>query len=498
MNLLKSTKSLAVVALVGVTFLAGCTDFLDREPQGRYTEKDIPAGSFDSQVFGVYARMRAFGVSALPYIAVHNIRSDDAVKGSSVTDGVQQENIYDKFQYVKDEWLMNTYWSDHYALVNAANAVIADIDSVGATDDATQINLAEAKFMRAYAYFNLVRTYGEIPKIDFKVTDAAQANVPKSPTAAIFTLIDSDLQAAAAALPASWGSQYQGRLTKGAAQALQAKTFMWRKNWASALASAKQVINSGNYSLVKDYSSIFRESGENNAESIFEIQAYLDISQRGLGIQYAQVQGIRGSGAFDLGWGWNTPTDSLANTFEKGDPRKDATLLYSGQVNAPFNENIPPATASIPRPYWNKKIYTNPADRVAKNSRFGQWMDLRVIRYADVLLWAAEAAVELGGEQNITDALNWLEMVRARARAGNASILPKITTKDQAKLRDVIRHERRVELGMENERFFDLVRWGIADEVLRPLGYQPRNRYLPIPQGEIDKSKGVLIQNPEY
>ncbi|WP_189562874.1 RagB/SusD family nutrient uptake outer membrane protein [Persicitalea jodogahamensis] len=498
MNFLKSTKSAATIAFIGLVTLAGCNDFLDREPLGRYTEKDIPAGSFDSQVFGVYARMRAFGVSALPYIAVHNIRSDDAVKGSSVTDGVEAENVFDKFQYIKDQGLINSYWSDHYALINAANAVISDIDSVGATDDGTQINLAEAKFMRAYAYFNLVRTYGEVPKIDFKVTDAAQANIPKSSTTEIFTLIDSDLQAAAASLPATWDSQYRGRLTQGAAQALQAKTFLWRKNWTSALASAKQVINSGNYSLVSDYSSIFREAGENNAESILEIQAYYDISQTGLGIQYAQVQGVRGSGTFDLGWGWNTPTDSLANAFEKGDPRKDATLLYSGQVNAPFNENIPPATTSIPSPYWNKKVYTNPVDRAAKNSRFGQWMNLRVIRYADVLLWAAEAANELGGEQNTTDALGWLEMVRARARAGNTTVLPKITTTDQAKLREAIRHERRVELGMENERFFDLVRWGIADEVLRPLGYQPRNRYLPIPQGEIDKSQGVLVQNPEY
>lgn len=498
MDFLKTTKTLAAVALAGVTLLAGCNDFLDREPLGRYTEKDIPAGSFDSQVFGVYAKMRAFGVSALPYIAIHNIRSDDAVKGSSVTDGVQQENIYDKFQYVKDEWLMNTYWSDHYALVNAANAVIADIDSVGAKDEATQTNLGEAKFMRAYAYFNLVRTYGEVPKIDFKVTNAAQANVPKSPTNVIFALIDSDLQAAQAALPATWDTQYRGRLSKGAAQALHAKTYLWRKDWGNALALARQVISAGNYSLVKDYSSIFRQEGENNAESIFEIQAYFDIAQRGLGIQYAQVQGVRGSGPWDLGWGWNTPTDSLARAFEPGDTRKDATLLYSGQSNAPYGEVVPPATASIPRPYWNKKVYTNPTDRTAKNSRFGQWMNLRVIRYADVLLWAAEAANELGGEQNTTDALAWLEMVRARARAGNAAMLPKITVRDQAKLRDIIRHERRVELGMEGERFFDLVRWGMADEVLRPFGYQPRNRYLPIPQGEIDKSKGVLIQNPDY
>ncbi len=495
MNSIKLTKSLAVVALGGAMLLAGCNDYLDREPLGRYTEKDIPAGSFDSQVFGVYARMRAFGVSALPYIAIHNIRSDDAGKGSSVTDGVDTENIFDKFQYVKDQWLINGYWNDHYALINAANAVISDIDSVGATDPATQVNLGEAKFMRAYAYFNLVRTYGEVPKIDFKITNAAQANIPKSPTNVIFALIDSDLQAAAAVLPATWGAAYAGRLTRGAARALHTKSMMWRKDWAGALAMAKQVINSGNYSLVKDYSSIFRNEGENNAESIFEIQAYYDISQTNLGIQYAQVQGVRGSGEWNLGWGFNTPTEDLAMAFEKGDPRKDGTLLYSGQVNAPFNERVPPATSSIPRPYWNKKVYTDPNDRAAKANRAGRWMNLRVIRYADVLLWAAEAANELG---ETADALKWLEMVRARARAGNNAILPEIKTTDKAALRDIIHHERRVEFGMENERFFDLVRWGKADEVLRQLGYQSRNRYLPIPQGEIDKSKGVLVQNPEY
>ena len=200
----KYTKSLTAVVVLGLLILSGCKDFLDREPLGRYTEKDIPAGSFDSQVFGVYAKMRNFGVSAMPYLAIHNYRSDDAVKGSSTTDGVAQEKIYDQFQYVKDEWLMNSYWSDHYALINAANAVIADIDSVGAKDEATLINKGEAKFMRAYAYFNLVRTYGEVPKIDFKIKDAGQANIAKSPTTAIFALIDADLQEATATLPVSW------------------------------------------------------------------------------------------------------------------------------------------------------------------------------------------------------------------------------------------------------------------------------------------------------
>src|SRR5690606_1583242 len=136
------------------------------------------------------------------------------------------------------------------------------------------------------------------------------------------------------------------RLTKGAAYALQAKTYMWRSNWGMALSAAETVINSGKYSLVNDYQSIFRETGENNSESVFEIQAFYSPTVTNLGIQYASVQGVRGAGNWDLGWGWNTPSENLAQAFETGDPRKDATLLYSGQINTPYGENVPPATAT--------------------------------------------------------------------------------------------------------------------------------------------------------
>lgn len=488
-------------ALVLGISLAGCKkDFLDREPLGRYIQDDLAAGSFESQIFGVYAAMRAEGVSGVKFVAVHSIRSDDAEKGSSVSDAVDAENFFDNFQYTRDFWLLNDYWGDHYKLIGLANNVIDDIDSIGATDMPTLVNRAEAKFMRAYAYFNLVRSFGEVPLINFKVATAAEANIPKSTVAQIYAQIDADLQEAATTLPVSWESQFIGRLTKGAANALRAKTYLYRQNWGAALAAAKEVINSGRYSLHPNYSMIFREEGENSSESIFEIQAHYTPTQN-FGIQYATVQGVRGAGNWDLGWGWNTPTQSLANAFEANDPRKDATLLYSGQVNTPYNELVPPATAVVPRPYWNKKVYTNPAVRQQVNSRFGQWMNLRVIRYADVLLMAAEAATELGGTQNITDALGWLEMVRARARSGApAGTLPRVTTTNQGELRNAIRHERRVELGMENERFFDLVRWGIAQQVFQAHGktFEPRDRYLPIPQPEIDKSGGVLKQNPDY
>jgi hypothetical protein len=127
-------------------------------------------------------------------------------------------------------------------------------------------------------------------------------------------------------------------------------------------------------------------------------------------------------------------------------------------------------------------------------------MNHRILRYADVLLMAAEAANELGGTQNTTDALAWLEQIRKRAR-GTTSALPAVTTTDQAQLRNAIRHERFVELGMEEQRFWDIVRWGIDVTVLHAAGklnYQTKHRLLPIPQGEIDKSGGILIQNPDY
>src|SRR3546814_3460287 len=112
------------------------------------------------------------------------------------------------------------------------------------------------------------------------------------------------------------------------------------------------------------------------------------------GLNYASRQGVRGAGEWNLGWGWNTTTESLASAFEPGDPRKDVTLLYAGQVNEPYGESVPPATANVPRTYWKKKEYTNPDIRDAPGSQGGQWFKLRVIRYAAVVLMAAEAANE--------------------------------------------------------------------------------------------------------
>jgi starch-binding outer membrane protein, SusD/RagB family len=494
--LLKWSLFLVIVVLA----ISGCKkDFLDRQPLGRFVDEDIPAGSYDSKIFATYSLLRAGGFNHHLYLGIHSYRADEAEKGSSVSDGANQEAMFDNFQYDKSNGGIQEYWTDHYALIIAANAIISDIDSLKLTDPNTVINKAEAKFLRAFAFFDLVRTFGRVPKVDFKVNDAAQVNIPKvANVSEIYALIDSDLQEAASSLPTTWDPQYIGRASKGAALALHARTYLFRSNWTAALTAAKDVIALNRYNLVSNYGSQFRHEGENGPESIFEIQAFYTPTQD-LGIIYSNVQGVRGAGSWDLGWGWNTPTTQLINEYETGDPRRIETILYSGQVDPLYGENVPPVP-TIPKPYWNKKIYTNPADRLAKNNRFGPWMNHRIIRYADVLLMAAEAANEIGGAQNTTDALAWLEMVRARARGSNNAILPKVTTTNQAQLRDAIRHERFVELAMEEQRFFDLVRWGIDVTVLPAAGkaYLPKHRLLPIPQAEVDKSGGVLVQNPDY
>src|SRR5260221_504974 len=189
-------------------------------------------------------------------------------------------------------------------------------------------------------------------------------------------------------------------------------------------------------------------------------------------------------------------TQGIVNAYEPGDPREAATILFSGQSDDPSNggygRTLPPLTNS---PYWNKKTYTDPAEQLAAGDPTGSaFVNQRVFRYADVILMAAECANELG---NGSQAESLLEQVRARARNGNSAVLPFIKYTSQAQFRAAIKQERRVEFGMEMERFYDLVRWGDAQTVLGGLGYQPKNQYYPIPTPALGANP-KLVQNPNY
>ncbi len=351
----------------------------------------------------------------------------------------------------------------------------------------------------------LVRFFGRVPLIDSLFTDpAAQNNVAQSTAAQIYAFIESDLTFAAANLPLTWDAKFVGRATRGAANGLLAKVYLTQQKWAPAMTAANAVITSAQYDLSTPYDKIFREEGENSKESVFEVQATASPNiQTANGVQYAQIMGVRGAGVWDLGWGWNTPTTFLEAAYETGDPRKNRTILYTSTPTTTYQtiygENLP---TGLPNPRYNNKVYTNPAMRASIGNRFGYWMNIRLLRYADVVLMYAEAANEVGGAANITAALSALNSVRARARAGNSGVLPNVTTTDQALLRIAIRQERRIELAMEHDRFFDIVRWGISQDALHAAGKtnfnQNRDVVLPIPQTQIDLSAGRLTQNPLY
>jgi hypothetical protein len=248
------------------------------------------------------------------------------------------------------------------------------------------------------------------------------------------------------------------------------------------------------YTLFPNYEAQFRTANENNSESVFEIQCQRIIGNSAASnSQYSQVQGVRGSTGG--GWGFNVPTAELVAAYEVNDPRQDATIIFRGETT-PAGDVIP-ATGDNPR--YNQKSYV-PFSQHISGYNEGADQNVRVIRYAEVLLMNAEAANEAGGGTNTTLALSSLNAVRARARGANpVTVLPPVTATDQTALRNAIWQERRVELAMEFDRFFDVIRQGRGATVFGPKGFVAgKNEVWPLPQNEIDLSAGTLTQNPGY
>ncbi len=517
--------SLLIISPV-ILSIAGCTKFLDRKPLSA-TLDDLSKGqgALEPQSRGLYYILRTYaGFSTLPWLDFHSIRDDDAQKGSDANDGKEINTEFETFQYTKDDWGTNTYWNDHYAMINAANQEIFTGDSLKLTDDASLRNLGEAHFFRAYAFFELVKAYGQVPLINYYYTTPVEGIRPKSTIDSLYMQIDMDLTFAAANLPltsGAYGTGNDGRATSGAANTLWAQTFLFRQKWDSVIKYCNVVINSSQYHLDPDFSDIWKDgvggAGKNGPESIFEMQAWDANGAQANGTldngsSWGTCQQVRQDGApvqWNLGWGWNTPTDNLVNAWDNSDPRKARTILFSGQFDGGtaaggYGATLPAYTdplgnGGLAEKYWNKKVYSDPAMRQATgfiNSNGGApWINHRIFRYADIILMLAEAANEKG--DGATAETN-LEMVRARARQGDNTVLPKVTYTDQASMRTAIKNERRWEFAMEGYRFYDLVRWGDANTVLGSLGYTDRCKYYPIPQPAIDISGNVLKQNPQW
>jgi len=476
--------SISLFVSFGFVFTGCKKSFLDVPPQAQTPGQEFWKTPDDAAqaVNAIYANLRVWEQVAFAPIAVESMGSDDAEKGSSPGDATFH-NLYDNFTVTATDGQLNDFWKGQYRSINLCNQVLDNVPNIVMDDALKNRYYAEAKFVRAYNYFRLVRAFGDVPLRLHIPANNSEYNIPRTPKDQVWAAIEQDLTDAAAVLPVSYGSADIGRATKGAALALHAKVAMYLKKWNDVLNYTNQVMTMG-YSLFPNFEQLFRIPNENCQESVFEIQCQRIPSISGASnSQYSQVQGVRGSTGG--GWGFNVPTMELVNAFEANDPRMDA----EGDA-IPLNGD---------NPRYNQKSYVPFSLHVSGFSE-GCEQNVRVIRYAEVLLMNAEAANEVGGGANVTLALNSLNAVRARARGANPpSVLPPVTTTDQAQLRAAIWHERHVELAMEFDRYFDVIRQGRAGTVFGPKGFTTgKNEVWPIPQTEIDLSAGVLTQNTGY
>ncbi len=485
--------------LITVFFIAvSCEDFLNRPPQGELTQSSFPVSAQDAFLAtnAVYNTMRisSFHQGLFPIL---DIMSDDAHKGSNPDDQATSIGPFDKFQHISTEGTLAGWWNTLYLGVKRANIVIEKVAQINMNEALKARYIGEAKFLRALFYFDLVRAWGDVPLYTSTLPDIKMGRTPAND---VYNQIISDLEDAIEILPlkTDYTGTDVGRASKGAAQALLARVYLFRGDFPNAEKYAMDVINSGLYSLEPNFTDANSVLGEHGVESVFEIGAYGEEGIENGGNQYANVQGVRGTP--NRGWGFNRPSLDLMNSFEPNDPRLDATVIFLGEtldgVLILGDGKTPDQTKDgngnvIEIECYNQKVWT-PGQTVPPS--FGH--NRRLIRYADVLLMAAEA---LNENNKATLALPYLNMVRARARAGNNAILPDITVTDKNQLRDIILNERRHELTLEGFRFWDLLRTGKAVTVLGPLGFQSnKHELLPIPQAELDLTGNKWSQNPGW
>ncbi len=503
---MKKIQIKIVGILLAGTMLVSCNKWVDYDPKDDFKITDLEyfksEADYRSIAVGVYAPLQWLN----QVVPVGDIISDNSVTGGESASDVLSLQQINNFTHTPINGTISDLWQSSYEGINRANYLHQYKDKNPAGQSITfpgkDALYGEVYFVRAYYYFTLVKMFGGVPLfVDKRLTFSDLGTITRASQADVYKQIEADLTSAIAVLPVV--QVEKGRATKYAAQALLGKVLLYQNKYAPAAAMLDNVITSNAFSLVSDFNSIFLPSGENGSESVFEIQysngsatydwAHVTRGQGNYSVQQCGVRGLNGSAAmpYNPGWSTNLPTQNLAAAYAAGDRRKAVTVL---DIEAYKTANPALNITYQVAPYQNTGLY-NQKYLPRKGETSGQVElnysnNFRTIRYADVLLMAAEAFNKSG---NDVKAQTYVNLVRRRA-FGNT--LNDITATGTA-LYDAILNERRLELAMEGERFFDLVRTGKAASVLGTLGFVAgKHELFPIPQGEVDLAG--LTQNPGY
>jgi hypothetical protein len=481
---------------------AGCKKFLTTEVVGNYPETQFYKTQQQAilAINAAYQPLNFTSASQNRLWVFGDVASDDAVKGG--IPGDQGDiGLIDEFNISPINGNLGYEWGTLYEGVSRSNIVLAKIPQINMDKTLQARILAEAKFLRAWYYFMLINIFGDIPLV-LEPKNADQLQIPQSPAATIYTtVIEPDLRDAMTHLPANYSGADVGRVTSGAAMALLTKSYLFQGKWDSAQRSAEQIITGNQYSLMPLYKQNFSANFKNNKESVFEVQM-LSAQDPSTGNSLNQWF----APAVDGGYFFDAPTQSFVDEFEKTpagiyDPRLDYTVgrdsmaWYNGEI---FSKSWSPTG------YLTRK-HQQPFSEIPIRIKGDASIDYPAIRYADVLLWYAEALNELGRS---ADALTPLNKIRKRARESYlyddslpgfgivpAGLLPDVTFTGQAEVRKAIQHERRVELGFEFHRYFDVIRWGEA-YATQAMSNSPgfnytKHKHFPIPQSERDTDKAL-------
>ncbi|RDB06798.1 RagB/SusD family nutrient uptake outer membrane protein [Runella aurantiaca] len=573
----KITVSIASILFLLIGY--ACKEsFLEVAPTGSLSKAQLTSkAGLEGSLISAYAQLSALGQthSGPSNWLIGSIRGGDANKGTDPGDGTEMIPIQ-RFSYNSTDAVAGNVYQSYFEGVSRANAVLGllkeALPSVKAED--IKVMSAEARFLRGHFYFQLKRNFNMVPYVDETKTLANGLDKVKNDVE-LWPKIEDDFKAAYADLPET--SSAVGRANKWAAASYLAKVYLYQKKYAEAKALFDLIIANGKttggkkYALLPKYSDLYRVANDNNAESVFAVQATVKSgngNNANADLQLNFIQGVDPGtccGFFQpsfefvnsfrtdakglplLDGSYNAPANAVKTdmgiksdvnfTPDSGplDPRLDHSV---GRRGIPFLDWGPHTGFSMIRnqpnggPYSPKKYIFTKAEKAAGLTETGGWghqtynaYNVTIIRFADVLLMAAEAEIEVG---SLAKALEYTNMVRGRAAnaadyvmidgkpAANykIAVYDSFPTKEFA--RSAVRFERRMELGMEGYRFYDLVRWGedVAainkylqyDQVLLPgaLGgakYEAKYALFPIPQSQIDllnSTEVILKQNPGY